>query len=54
VILLGLVRVDEDKRIVYKNPSDNFKIKTDDYLIMLMNQKTQKKIKKVFELEEGI
>ncbi|WKV12873.1 potassium channel family protein [Marivirga harenae] len=54
VILLGLVRVDEGKRMLYKNPSDNFKIKTNDYLIMLMNQKTQKKIKRVFELEEGV
>jgi voltage-gated potassium channel len=54
VILLGLVRIDEGNRVVYKNPSNNFKIKTDDYLIMLMNQKTQKKIKKIFELEEGI
>jgi voltage-gated potassium channel len=54
VILLGLVRIDEGKRIVYKNPSDNFKIRKDDYLIMLMNQKAQKKIEKIFELVEGI
>jgi len=54
VILMGLVRIEDGKRIAYKNPSDNFKIKTDDYLIMLMNQKTQKVIKKVFDLEEGL
>ncbi|WP_296621065.1 TrkA family potassium uptake protein [Marivirga sp.] len=54
VILMGLVRIEEGKRVLYKNPSDNFKIKTDDYLIMMMNQKTQKIIKKVFGLEEGV
>jgi voltage-gated potassium channel len=54
VILMGLVRIEEGKRVLYKNPSDNFKIKTEDYLIMMMNQKTQKIIKKVFGLEEGV
>lgn len=54
VILMGLVRIEDGKRILYKNPSDNFKIKTDDYLIMMMNQKTQKIIKRVFGLEEGV
>jgi voltage-gated potassium channel len=54
VILMGLVRLEDEKRVVYKNPSHNFNIKTDDYLIMLMNQKTQRKIKKIFEIEEGV
>lgn len=54
VILMGLVRIEEGKRTLYKNPSDNFKIKTDDYLIMMMNQKTQRIIKRAFELEEGL
>ncbi|WP_375579293.1 hypothetical protein ABWH96_20185 [Marivirga tractuosa] len=54
VILMGLVRIEEGKRVLYKNPSVNFKIKADDYLIMMMNQKTQKVIKRVFGLEEGL
>jgi len=54
VILMGLVRVENGKRVAYKNPSENFKIKTGDYLIMLMNQRTQKIIKKLFNLEEGV
>ncbi|WMN07613.1 potassium channel family protein [Marivirga arenosa] len=54
VILMGLVRVEEGKRTAYKNPADNFKIRTGDYLIMLMNQKTQRSIKRVFNLEEGV
>jgi voltage-gated potassium channel len=54
VILMGLVRIQEGKRVLYKNPSENFKIETDDYLIMLMNQRTQKTIKKLFGLEEGV
>jgi len=54
VILLGLVRIENGKRIVYKNPSDNFNIKEGDYLLMLMNQKTEKIIRKVFQLHEGV
>lgn len=54
VILLGLVRVEDGKRILYKNPSDNFNIREEDYLIMLMNHKTEKVIRKVFQLHEGL
>ena len=54
VILMGLVRIEDGKRVLHKNPSDNFVIRTEDFLIMLMNHKTQKNIKKVFGLEEGI
>lgn len=54
VILLGLVRIENGKRVVYKNPSDNFNIKEGDYLLMLMNQKTEKVIRKVFQLHEGV
>lgn len=54
VILLGLVRIENGERKVYKNPSDNFNIKEGDYLLMLMNQKTEKTIRKVFQLQEGV
>jgi len=54
VILLGLVRIENGERIVYKNPSDNFNIKEGDYLLMLMNQRSEKNIRKVFQLHEGV
>jgi voltage-gated potassium channel len=54
VILLGLVRIENGERVVYKNPSDNFHIKEGDYLLMLMNQKAEKIIRRVFKLSEGI
>ncbi|RUA31438.1 MAG: TrkA family potassium uptake protein [Bacteroidetes bacterium] len=54
VILLGLVRIENGERVVYKNPSDNFNIKEGDYLLMLMNQKSEKNIRKVFQLHEGV
>ena len=54
VILLGLVKIENGERKVYKNPSDNFNIKEGDYLLMLMNQKTEKNIRKVFQLQEGV
>ncbi len=54
VILFGLVRINEGKRTLYKNPSINLAIQDGDYLIMLMDRKGQDKLKRLFNIEEGV
>ncbi|MBY0435670.1 MAG: NAD-binding protein [Cyclobacteriaceae bacterium] len=54
VVLIGLVRVNEGKRVLYKNPEGGMAIQDSDYLVMLMDRKGQDRLKKVFHIEEGV
>lgn len=53
VILIGLVRLENGERKLYKNPEDQFLIQEKDYLIMIMNRKAEEKIQKIFQVGEG-
>lgn len=54
VILFGLVRIENGKRHLYKNPESELIIRQGDYLIMLMNQGGLDRLRKIFLIEEGI
>jgi voltage-gated potassium channel len=54
VVLIGLVRVLEKKRTLYKNPEGSLAIQDGDYLVTLMDQKGRDKLKRVFNIEEGV
>ncbi|MEP2772742.1 MAG: NAD-binding protein [Fulvivirga sp.] len=53
VVLIGMVKVEEGKRTLLKNPEDSIKITEGDYLIMITNKKSVKKLKSFFNVEEG-
>jgi len=52
-ILVGIVKHSEDKKLL-KNPEGVVKIEVDDYLIMIINQKSEKKIVRLFGTKEGV
>ena len=52
-ILIGIVKDQNGKRELLKNPEDSIKVEEDDYLIMIMNRKAVKKLTKLFNTEEG-
>jgi len=52
-VLIGIVKVEDGKRNLIKNPEEAIKINSGDYLIMLINKRSVKKIKKYFNVEEG-
>ncbi|HEY5823445.1 MAG TPA: potassium channel family protein [Cyclobacteriaceae bacterium] len=54
VVLIGLVKIENGKRKMYRNPEDSMKVEDGDYLIMLMDGKGQDRLKKVFHIEEGL
>jgi len=54
VILIGIVKVANGKRTMYKNPETNIMISNGDYLLMLMDRKGQDRLKRVFHIEEGV
>src|SRR5258708_8141003 len=54
VVLIGLVRVNEGKRTLYKNPEGSLAVQDGDYLVMLMDRKGQDRLKRVFNIEEGV
>lgn len=54
VVLIGLVRSNEGKRVLYKNPEGGMAIQTDDYLLMLMDRKGTDKARRLFNIVEGV
>ena len=54
VVLIGMVRINEGKRQLYKNPEGGIAIQEGDYLVILMDRKGQERLKKVFHIEEGV
>ncbi|MBL7863622.1 MAG: NAD-binding protein [Cyclobacteriaceae bacterium] len=54
VILFGLVRVENGQRKLYKNPESSLVIQNGDYLIMLMDGKGTERLKRIFQIDEGV
>ncbi|ELR68701.1 hypothetical protein C900_05884 [Fulvivirga imtechensis AK7] len=53
VVLIGIVKIENGKRTLYKNPSETMSISKGDYLIMIANKNSVKKLNKFFAIEEG-
>jgi len=53
IVLIGIVKVENGVRTLIKNPEEAVKVETGNYLIMLINKKSVKKIKNYFHTEEG-
>jgi voltage-gated potassium channel len=54
VILIGVVKIEHGKRVLYKNPSENIKIEAGNYLMALMDRKGQEKMRLLFKMVEGV
>lgn len=54
VVLIGLVRIKDKKRALFKNPEGSMTIQDGDYLLMLMDRKGQDRLKRVFNIVEGV
>ena len=54
VVLIGIVKVENGKRKMYKNPEGSILIEHGNYLLMLMDRKGQDRLKRVFHIEEGV
>jgi voltage-gated potassium channel len=52
-VLIGISKVNENVRKLYKNPPDDFPIETGDFMIFLLNGAAAKRIEEVFKVEEG-
>lgn len=54
VVLIGVVKIKEGKRIFLKNPEGTVVIESGDYLMMLMDGKGLERLKRLFHIVEGI
>lgn len=54
VVLIGLVKMIEGKRKMLKNPEGSITIEKGDYLVLLMDRKGYRKLKRLFQIEEGL
>jgi voltage-gated potassium channel len=54
VVLVGLVKTEDGKRTLHKNPSGDIKIENGNYLMALMDRKGQNKLNLLFKTEEGV
>lgn len=52
-VLIGIVKIENGVRTLHKNPEDTLTISVGDYLIMIINKKSVKKLNKFFAVEEG-
>jgi len=53
-VLIGISKLENGKRILYKNPDDDVVVEEGDYLIMITNAKSDKILCKLFQIEEGM
>lgn len=54
VVLIGMVKNQNGTRKMLKNPEDSVVIEKNDYLIMMMNQKSMKNLSEFFKSDEGV
>ncbi len=54
VVLFGIVKISGSERKLLKNPEGDIKVEVGDYLIILMDGKGVEKLKRHFNIEEGI
>lgn len=53
-ILIGITKIENNKRILLKNPSNGVKIELNDYVLIICSNNYQKIIENVFGVKEGI
>ena len=53
-VLVGIVKCQNDTRILLKNPDEEVVIEEHDYLILLVNGHSEKKLTKLFHTKEGL
>jgi len=54
VILIGIVKENGQGRKFHKNPDSSIKIEEDDYLVVMTDGKGTEKLKKYFQINEGL
>lgn len=54
VILIGVVKITSEGRKFIKNPESSVKIDVNDYLVIMMDGKGTEKLKKYFQINEGL
>lgn len=54
VVLVGLVKIENGKRTLHKNPGGDIKIEKGDYLMVLLDRRGQNKLRLLFKIGEGI
>ena len=53
-VLVGIVKCEENKRILLKNPEEDVTIEEKDYLLLLVNGLGEKNLTKLFHTKEGL
>lgn len=54
VVLFGIVKINGTERKLMKNPEGDIKVEVGDYLIMLMDRKGSDKLRRHFNIDEGL
>lgn len=54
VILIGIVKISPEGRKFHKNPDSSLKIEVNDYLVIMTDGKGTEKLKKYFQITEGL
>jgi len=54
VILVGIAKIQDGKRVLLKNADDDVLVETGDYLLMIMNRQAMEKLTDLFQTEEGL
>jgi voltage-gated potassium channel len=52
-VLIGISKLIEGKRILFKNPSEPLMVEEGDYLLMITTKKADLELQKLFQIEEG-
>ena len=53
-VLVGVVKCQDNKRVLLKNPEGDVIIEVKDYLLLLVNGLGEKKLTKLFHTKEGL
>ena len=53
-VLVGMVKCEENNRVLLKNPEGDITIEEKDYLLLLVNGMGEKNITKMFHTKEGL
>ncbi|HHL53052.1 MAG TPA: TrkA family potassium uptake protein [Flammeovirgaceae bacterium] len=53
-VLVGIVKCNNQERVLLKNPEGNVTVDEGDYLLLLVNGYSEKKLNKLFRVKEGL
>jgi voltage-gated potassium channel len=53
-VLVGMVKCEDNKRLLLKNPEGDISVEEKDYLLLLVNGYAEKKLTKLFHTKEGL